>query len=166
MKKIMALFLVLISLSFLYSAVSVSIDIDGLDSIWSEGLRVGGNCSFDYNDLKITIPVRYGKSDDNFLHFIETGALIGVYPIDGLGFIVEASFLKFGYLWGIAAPSDPFAFVSEGSIGWDYSFGHFYIEPRLSYRSLISVTGECGEAFKKIPQFTGVRASLSLGVVF
>ena len=92
--------------------------------------------------------------------------MIGVYPIDGLGFIVEASFLKFGYLWGIAAPSDPFAFVSEGSIGWDYSFGHFYIEPRLSYRSLISVTGECGEAFKKIPQFTGVRASISLGVVF
>ncbi len=162
----MALFLVLCSLSFLYSAVSVSIDVDGLDSIWREGLRVGGNCSFDYNDLKITIPVRYGKSDDNFLNFIETGALIGVYPIDGLGFVVEASFLKFGYLWGIAAPSDPLAFVSEGSIGWDYSFGHFYIQPRVSYRSLISVTGECAEAFKKIPQFTGVRASLSLGLVF
>ena len=162
----MALFLVLISLSFLYSAVSVSIDIDGLDSIWSEGLRVGGNCSFDYNDLKITIPVRYGKSDDNFLHFIETGALIGIHPIDGLNFIVEASFLKFGYLWGVAAPSDPLAFVSEGSIGWDYSFGNLYIAPRITYRSLISVTGECSEAFEKIPQFKGVRASLSLGLVF
>ena len=162
----MALILMLLSLGLLYSAVSFSIETDSLDFLWKEGMRIGGECSFEYNGLRITIPVRYGKSDDNFLHFVETGALIGVYPIDGLGFIVEASFLKFGYLWGIAAPSDPLAFVSEGSIGWDYSFGHFYIEPRLSYRSLISVTGECGEAFKKIPQFTGVRASLSLGVVF
>ena len=162
----MALLFMLVSFSLLYSSVSISLDMNGLDYLWRDGMRMGGECSFDYNNIKITIPVRYGKSDDNFLNFIETGALIGIHPIDGLNFIVEASFLKFGYLWGVAAPSDPLAFVSEGSIGWDYSFGNLYIAPRITYRSLISVTGECSEAFEKIPQFKGDRASLSLGLVF
>lgn len=162
----MALFFILVSFSLLYSSVSISLDMNGLDCLWRDGMRMGCECSFDYNNIKITIPVRYGKSDDNFLNFIETGALIGIHPIDGLNFIVEASFLKFGYLWGVASPSDPLAFVSEGSIGWDYSFGNLYIAPRITYRSLISVTGECSEAFEKIPQFKGVRASLSLGLVF
>lgn len=162
----MALFLALLSLSLLPADVSVSIDIDGLDFLWRDGLRVGGNCSWDYDDIKITIPIRYGKSDDGFLHFLETGALIGVYPIDGLGLVVEASFLKIGWLWGVAAPSDQLAIVSEGGIGWDYSFGHFYIEPRITYRTNLSLTGESAEVFKKIPQFNGVRASLSLGLIF
>ena len=162
----MALILMLLSLSLLYSAVSFSIETNSLDFLWNEGMRIGGECSFDYNGLRITIPVRYGKSDDGFLSFLETGALIGVHPIDGLGLVVEASFLKFGYLWGVAAPSDPMAFVSEGSIGWDYSFRHLYIKPRISYRSLLSVSGECSEAFDKIPQFKGMRASVFLGVVF
>ena len=162
----MALFLILLSLSFLNAAVSVSIDMDGLDFLWRDGMRLGGKCAFGYNDIKITIPIRYGKSDDNFLHFLESGVLIGVHPIEDLGLIVEASFLKVGWLWGVAAPTDQLALVSEGSIGWDYSFGHFYVEPRLTYRTLISLTGESAEAFEKIPQFTGVRASLSLGIVF
>ena len=126
---------------------------------------MGGECCFEYNDMEIIIPVRYGKSDDNFLHFLETGALIGVHPIEGLGLVVEASLLKLGMFWGVAAPSSPMAFVGEGRVGWDYELGLLSMRPRLSYRSTLSVSGESSEAFKKIPQFTGTRISLSLGVV-
>ena len=162
----MALFFAFLILSSLSASVSLSVDLASLDFLWKEDLRIDAECSFDYDNIRITIPIRYGKSDDGFLSFLETGALIGVHPIDGLGLVVEASFLKFGYLWGVAAPSDPMAFVSEGSIGWDYSFRHLYIKPRISYRSLLSVSGECSEAFEKIPQFKGMRASVFLGVVF
>lgn len=162
----MALFILTLSLFSLHSGVRVSADLMSLDFLWEEGLRIDAECSFDYETIEITIPVRYGKSDDSYLQCIETGAMIGVHPLEGLGLYVEASLLKFGWLWGLSAPSERMAFVSEGSVGWDCSLGAFHISPRVTYRSLLSVSGETAEAMKKIPQFSGVRASILVGVEF
>ena len=163
MKKIMALFLALSSALSLYS-LSISVDALSMDFLFREGMRIDAECRFEGNDYEIIIPIRYGKSDDNFLHLIETGALVAVYPIEGFPLVVEASFLKAGWMWGAAATGDQLFFQSEGSIGWDARVGKVTLRPRLTYRVSSSVEGEDSESLKKIGQFTGFRLSLSVGI--
>ena len=160
----MALFFVFLSLSSLYASVSLSVDLASLDFLWKEDLRIDAECSFDYYNIRITIPIRYGLSDDKYLNLLESGILVGVFPFENLGLMVEASLFKLGYFWGLASPTDRLVLLSEGSIGWNGNIGMLHISPRLTFRSLLSISGEGAEAMKRISQFDGVRLSLAMGV--
>ncbi|MGN0850346.1 MAG: hypothetical protein ACI4M4_01870, partial [Candidatus Ornithospirochaeta sp.] len=69
-----------------------------------------------------------------------------------------------GYFWGLASPTDRLVLLSEGSIGWNGNIGMLHICPRLTFRSLLSISGEGAEAMKRISQFDGLRLSLAMGV--
>ncbi|MGN1163291.1 MAG: hypothetical protein ACI4S4_00655 [Candidatus Ornithospirochaeta sp.] len=161
----MALFLALSSAFSLYS-FSISMDLMSVDFLFRDGMRIDAECRFEGKDYDIIIPIRYGKSDDNFLQLIETGAVVAVHPIDDLGFVVEASLLKTGWMWGTAATEEQVFFESEGSIGWDAEVGKMVLRPRLTYRVSSSVGGDAEEALKRISQFNGLRLSLSVGMMF
>ena len=161
----MALFLALTSTVSLYS-FSLSLDLLSFDFLFREGMRIDAECRFEGNDYEIIVPIRYGKSDDNFLHVLETGALVAVNPVDGLGLVVEASFLKVGWMWGPGASGSQMFFEGEGSIGWDYEIGLMKLRPRLTYRVSSSMGGEEAEALKRIGQFDGLRLSLFVGMDF
>ena len=89
---------------------------------------------------------------------------MGVFPFENLGLMVEASLFKLGYFWGLASPTDRLVLLSEGSIGWNGNIGILHICPRLTFRSLLSISGEGAEAMKRISQFDGLRLSLAMGV--
>ena len=164
MRKIVALFFAFLVLSSLSASVSLSVDLASLDFLWKEDLRIDAECSFDYDNIRITIPIRYGLSEDKYLNLLESGILVGVFPFENLGLMVEASLFKLGYFWGLASPTDRLVLLSEGSIGWNGNIGMLHICPRLTFRSLLSISGEGAEAMKRISQFDGLRLSLAMGV--
>ena len=119
----MALFFAFLILSSLSASVSLSVDLASLDFLWKEDLRIDAECSFDYDNIRITIPIRYGLSEDKYLNLLESGILVGVFPFENLGLMVEASLFKLGYFWGLASPTDRLVLLSEGSIGWNGNIG-------------------------------------------
>ena len=54
----MALFFAFLVLSSLSASVSLSVDLASLDFLWKEDLRIDAECSFDYDNIRITIPIR------------------------------------------------------------------------------------------------------------
>lgn len=165
MKKFVTIFLTFFAAVFLPAfSFEAGVDLRSSDSFFRDGIRIDGEVGFDTESFKITIPFRYGKSKDYDISLIESGVLVSVHPWEGIGFFAEASLIKVGYLWGIYAPDDGLYFAAEGSVGWQFVFGHFYIKPKYTFRS--SISGEDGkeERIKVIPQFDGGRISLHIGI--
>lgn len=165
MKRFMAPIFILFILASLSAKVSIGCDLASFDFLWEDGLRVDSEVRVEYNNIEITVPIRYGKSKDNYLNVIETGILIGVHPIDDWGLFVEASFLKLGWLWGVASLTEKMFFSFEGSVGWNAEIGMFSIRPRITYR-VMSSSMEATESLKRIPQFGELRLSLMTGISF
>lgn len=165
MKKFVTIFLTLFAAVFLPAfSFEAGADLRSFDSFIRDGIRVDGEVGFEMESFKITIPVRYGKSRTYDISLIESGLLLSVHPWEGIGFFAEASLVKVGYLWGMYAPRDGLYFAAEGSVGWEFVFGHFYIKPRYTFRSSLSGEDEKEERIKVIPQFDGGRISVHIGI--
>lgn len=164
MKKFVTIFLTLFLAVFLPAfSFEAGFDLRSSDSFFRDGIRVDGEIGFETESFKITIPVRYGKSKDYDISLIESGVLVSVHPWPDIGFFAEASLVKVGYLWGLYAPGERLYFAAEGSVGWNFVFGHFYIRPKYTFRSSLSGEDTKEERIKVIPQFDGGRISLYIG---
>ncbi len=163
----MTIFLLLITTySLLALRVSLGCDLRSFDSLILSDTRIDAEVGFENKDIKITIPLRYGKSNSYDLSLIETGLLVSLYPWDGLGLFVETSIVKAGFMWGIFTPKEKIFFSLEGSIGWEFIFGNFYVKPKYTYRSTLSSDNAKEEIVKSIKQFEESRISLFIGVLF
>lgn len=167
MKKFVTIFLILFTaLSLSAFSISAGADLRSFDAFFLDGMRIDTEVTIGIDSFDIVIPVRYGKSRDYDLSLIETGILVSVHPWEGLGLFAEASLVKVGYLWGLYAPDEGLYFAAEGSVGWDFVFGHFYIRPKYTYRSSISGEDVKEARIKSIPQFSESRISLLIGITF
>lgn len=167
MKKIMAIFLLLLA-TYSLPALRVNIggDLRSFDSFVVSDSRIDFEIGVEVDNLKIIIPVRYGKSSKYDLSLVETGLLVSLSPWENLGFFAEASIVKAGLMWGIYAPKEKAFFSLEGSIGWEFVFGSFYIRPKYTYRSTLSGETAKDEVVRTIKQFGESRISLFIGVLF
>ncbi len=167
MKKFVTIFFILFTAFALHAfSFSAGVDLRSFDSFLREGIRIDGELSFDVESFQIIIPVRYGKSNDYDLSLIESGILVSVHPWEGLGLFAEASLLKVSCMWGLYAPEEAVSFSSEGSVGWDFVFDHFYVRPKYTYRSSLSADDGAQERMKIIPQFGESRISVFIGITF
>ncbi len=148
------------------SALSVGADLRSFDSFFLDGVRIDSEIGFEYQNLRIIIPVRYGKSKDYDISLIETGLLVAVRPWEELGFFAEASLFKLGWTWGLYAPDERKYLSAEGSIGWEYRFHGFYIRPKYTVRSFLSADDRTLGRIVSIPQFGESRISLHMGIIF
>lgn len=159
MKRFMALFLLFVPL-FLYSSpIRFGVDVGSLESCFRESLRVDGECAFSLYDANLIIPIRYGRSADKHLNYLESGLVVRIYPLTDLGLFVEASFLKAGWFWGLMAPEDRLLLSQEGSVGWAIRWGKVNLEPKLTVRNPLSAEVEKTTLLKTIQQFSDMRLS-------
>ncbi len=167
MKKFVAIFLfIFATYSLTAFNLRLGADLRSFDSIFRDGVRVDGEIGTKIKNVRIIVPVRYGKSKSYDLSLIETGLLVDVRPWPELGLFAEASLFKVGFMWGIYAPSDRVFFSSEGSIGWEFTFGAVYIRPKYTVRTVFSSEETKEERVKVIPQFGESRISVCIGVLF
>lgn len=167
MKKSLSFFfiLTLVLLETLSSKTFIGLDLRSLDFFFlNEGVRIDGEVGFEYKNIVLNVPLRFGWSREENLYYTESGLTVIAYPIDGVGLFMEGSLLKVGYLFGTEAPKDGEYISAEGSIGYDFYVGSFYFRPRLTFRSTLSSESEKALILKKIPQFREVRISLNIGV--
>ena len=167
MKRTMTTFFILI-FSFSLSAMSFSFgsDLRSFDSFFRDGVRVDAEAAVDIENIRIVIPIRYGKSKSNDLSVIETGLLVSVHPWEDIGFFAEASLVKAGWMWGLYAPDEKTFFSAEGSVGWEERFSWFYFRVKYTYRSSLAGEDTKEERLKAIPQFGESRISVHIGVSF
>ena len=145
----------------------VGVDLRCVDSFFYPSVRLDGEFSYRFSEVRVTVPLRYAHSNTHELDFAETGLIVSVYPFDGLGFYAGVSLLRLGYAWGLEAPSDPLILFSEAMIGWTFSFPWFFIEPRISITDAFSSEkGRLGAIREAIPQYSAVRISLIAGCAF
>lgn len=167
MKKFVAIFLLLIA-TYSLSAfeVRVGADLRSFDSIFRDGVRVDTEVGLKVKDIRIIVPVRYGKSKTYDLSLIETGILVDVRPWPDVGLFAEAALFKVGFMWGLYAPTEKVFFSSEGSVGWEFVFGAVYLRPKYTVRAVFSSEETKEERVKAIPQFGESRISVCIGVLF
>lgn len=167
MKKFVAIFLLIFATySLIALEFRVGADLRSFDSIFRDGVRIDGEVALKVKNIRIIVPVRYGKSKIYDLSLIETGLLVDVRPWSDLGIFAEVSLFKVGFMWGIYAPSDKVFFSSEGSLGWEFVFGPVYIRPKYTVRAVFSGEETKEERVKAIPQFGESRISVCIGVLF
>ena len=167
MKRIVTTFFILL-LVFSLNAVSVSFgaDLRSFDSFFRDGIRVDTETAVTIENIRIIIPLRYGKSRKNDFSVIETGVLVSVHPWEGIGLFAEASLVKTGWMWGLYAPGEKMFFSSEGSLGWEENFSWFYFRVKYTVRSSLAGEDVKEERLKTIPQFGESRISVHIGVTF
>lgn len=165
MKRFVAIFLFIFSITALVAVpVSFTFDLRSADSFFLKGVRIDSELSFDIKNIRLTFPFRYGKSKDYNLNALESGILVGVWPIEDMGLFAEVSLIKIGCMWGLYAPKEGFFFSSEASVGWEFRFNHFVLRPKYTLRSTFSSEDTKEEKLKTIPQFSSSRISLHIGV--
>ena len=165
MKRFVAIFLFVIATYSLFAAAALGFDLRSFDFLFEEdGVRIEGEVAFDVNNIRVTIPLRYGKSKIYDLSIFETGLLVSIQPWEGMGLFAEVSLFNAGWMWGIYAPSDPFFLSLEGSVGWEFRFGIVYLRPKYTVRSLYSAEDTKNEKVRMIPQFSQSRISVLVGI--
>lgn len=166
MKKFVAIFLLLIA-TYSLSAfeVRVGADLRSFDSIFRDGVRVDTEVGLKVKDIRIIVPVRYGKSKTYDLSLIETGILVDVRPWPDVGLFAEVALFKVGFMWGLYAPAERVFFSSEGAVGWEFVFGAVYIRPKYTVRAVFPAR-RLRKRVKAIPQFGESRISVCIGVLF
>lgn len=149
------------------SGWQAGIDLRSLDSFFYPSVRVDGEFSYRFSEVRVTIPLRYTHSNTHELDFAETGLIVSVYPFDGLGFYAGVSMLRIGYAWGLEAPADPLILFSEAMIGWTFEFPYFFVEPRISVTDIFSSEkGRLDAIREAVPQYSPIRISLIVGCAF
>lgn len=168
MKRFVAIFLIIFATYSLFSLpLSVGADLRSLDFIYEKkGVRIDAEIALDVNNIRLTIPLRYGKSNEYDLSLFETGLLVGVWPWEGMGLFAEVSLFSLGWMWGLYASSEPLFLSLEGSLGWEFRLGHIYIKPKYTVRSVYSAEDTKNEKIKMIPQFGQSRISVIIGIYF
>ena len=168
MRKLVALFFIMIAACQVSaSAFRVGIDLRCLDSLFYPAVRVDGEFSYRFSEVRVSIPLRYSHSMSHELDFIETGLAVSVYPFEGYGFFASVSLLRVGYFWGLEAPEDPLLLFSEASVGWTFDFPYFFIEPRISITDVFSSEqGRLSVLSEAVPQYSRFRISLMTGCTF
>ncbi len=168
MKWFIALSIAILSLSSIYASKwQVGIDLRSIDSFFYPSIRVDAEVSYRYDEIRVTLPVRFSHSKSYELDFAETGLIVSVYPFDSLGFYAGVSLLRVGYAWGLEAPSDPLILFSEAMIGWTFEFPYFFIEPRITITDVFSSEeGRLDDIREAIPQYSMLRVSLIAGCAF
>ncbi len=159
-------FILFLSLSLSALGFSLGGDLRSFDSFFRDGVRVDAEAAVDIENIRIVIPVRYGKSKINDLSVLETGLLVSVHPWEGAGFFAEASLVKAGWMWGLYAPDEKVFFSAEGSLGWEERFSWFYFRVKYTYRSTLAGEDTKEERLKVVPQFGESRISVHIGVSF
>ncbi len=145
----------------------IGIDLRCIDSFFYPSMRIDGEFSYRFSEVRVTVPLRYAHSNTHELDFVETGLIVSVYPFDGLGFYAGVSLLRAGYAWGLEAPSNPLILFSEALVGWTFSFPYFFIEPRITVTDVFSSEkGRLDVLREAIPQYSMLRISLIAGCAF
>ena len=157
----MVIAFVIIAVSSIHASEwQVGVDLRCIDSFFYPAVRVDGEFSYRFSEVRVTIPLRYSHSNTHELDFAETGLIVSVYPFDGLGFCL-------GYAWGLEAPADPLLLFSEAMVGWTFSFPYFFIEPRITVTDVFSSEkGRLDIIREAIPQYSTIRISLIAGCAF
>ena len=138
-----------------------------VDSVYMNAFRFDAEAAYRWDNLRISIPLRYSSSYDYELEFAEAGLLMSVYPFHGKGFYIGASMVRLGCFWGLEAPEERLILFSEIIAGWTLTFSWFFIEPRLSLLDAFSSEeGRLGMLEKAVPQYAKLRFSLIAGATF
>ena len=168
MRKLVVLSIVMIAAyQVSASAFQIGFDLRCLDSFFYPAVRIDGEFSYRFSEVRVSIPLRYSHSNTHELDFAETGLIVSVYPFDGLGFYAGVSLLRLGYAWGLEAPADPLLLFSEAMVGWTFSFPYFFIEPRITVTDVFSSEkGRLDIIREAIPQYSTIRISLIAGCAF
>ena len=168
MRKLVVLSIVMIAAyQVSASAFQIGFDLRCLDSFFYPAVRIDGEFSYRFSEVRVSIPLRYSHSMSHELDFIETGLSVSVYPFDGYGFFASVSLLRVGYSWGLEAPEDPLLLFSEAAVGWTFEFPYFFIEPRISVTDAFSSEqGRLAIISEAVPQYSRFRISLITGCTF
>ena len=165
MRQFQVLLTILFFLTPVNAAWQAGADLRCLDSAFIPALRVDAEFSYSWDDVRITVPLRYSESFSYDLSFLETGVAVSVYPLEGYGLFIGASIFRGGVFWGIEAPRERFMLMSEIIAGWTFSFPWFFIEPRVSVSGLFEGQDERFSALSEaIPQYSKLRISLIAGI--
>lgn len=161
----MALALMLALPMLLNASWNIGFDFRAVDALWSDSMRFDIEGGYEFDDIRLSALISYGRSNKNELDFLDCGIAVAIYPFPKLGLNVGCSIMRFGKLFGIAAPDDDVVFSSEAFISWLIHFPYFYIEPRLSFcDTLSSNTGPLVALREGIGQYSEFRLSLLMGV--
>lgn len=165
MRQLFLSIAILLCSSSLTASWQIGVDAMCIDSSFAGALRLDAEASYCWDELRLTVPIRYSRSFEHELDFIEAEIAVSVYPIDGCGFFLGASMVRMGFFWGLEAPLERFILFSEVIAGWTFSWPWFFLEPRIAvldlYRAEEGRLEDLGEA---VPQYSKLRFSLIVGV--
>ena len=100
MRQLQVLIIIILSLTPVNAAWQAGADLRCLDSAFIPALRVDAEFSYSWDDIRITVPLRYSRSFSYDLSFFETGAAVSVYPLEGYGLFIGASVFRGGvFAW-------------------------------------------------------------------
>lgn len=165
MKKIMALFFLLLVHPFLFASWNIGLDAMALDALWNDSMRFDVEGGYCLGDVRISGAIGYGANLKDELMYINGALCVDVYPFDNIGFYVGSTLLRVGYLFGLSSPDDAYLLSSEARIGWSIEFPYFYLEPRISFSDTLSDSDSTLSVLREfIDQYSSFRISLLLGV--
>ena len=139
MRQLFLSIAILLCSSSLAASWQIGVDAMCIDSSFAGALRLDAEASYCWDELRLTMPIRYSRSFEHELDFIE--------------------------VWGLEAPLERFILFSEVIAGWTFSWPWFFLEPRIAvldlYRAEEGRLEDLGEA---VPQYSKLRFSLIVGV--
>ena len=85
MRQLFLSIAILLCSSSLAASWQIGVDAMCIDSAFAGALRLDAEASYCWDELRLTVPIRYSRSFEHELDFIEAEIAVSVYPIDGCG---------------------------------------------------------------------------------
>lgn len=149
------------------SSFYVAFDAMSLDSFIADGNRVSFDFSYRYGDFRISLPVSYSFCLDDDISALDVALRVDAYPFRDIELFFGVDVLRYLRFFGLSSPQERNVLLSSISIGYTFSFSHFFIEPRIIAQDPARIAeNETAILDDHFPFYFDYYAQLLIGVRF